>query len=429
MIKEVREVTEKEFELPTEGNDVANQPAETVTNIDEKAEMEQSAAAIADSFKTEEASYADPSAEAIAETIADINYDAAVAVNTYGAEKAPKKAKKKKDEYRVSNFDIIRNYHRYTTKEKKHYRYLFWHRIAGYVWPFFRAVIIFGLSFVILYPILYMISTSLRPQAEMHDPSVMWIPKTIRLENFVEVWNAIDYPNTLWNTLVLNIVSSVLQVGTCALTGYGFARFKFKGKNFFFALVLLQIIVPVQIILIPQYSQFRYFDIFGLFTALTGNTLNLVDTNLSMYIPALMCNGIRAGLFIYLFRQFFRGLPKELEDAAYLDGCGPFKTFISVMIPNAASSFLTVFIFSIVWYWNDYYVSSMYFTKANTISLKIDGIGNIVSMYLTGEIGMASDFIVWMEAGCLLAITPIVIMYIFLQKYFTEGIARAGLAN
>ena len=422
-------MTEKEFELPTEGNDVANQPAETVTNIDEKAEMEQSAAAIADSFKTEEASYADPSAEAIAETIADINSDAAVAVNTYGAEKAPKKAKKKKDEYRVSNFDIIRNYHRYTTKEKKHYRYLFWHRIAGYVWPFFRAVIIFGLSFVILYPILYMISTSLRPQAEMHDPSVMWIPKTIRLENFVEVWNAIDYPNTLWNTLVLNIVSSVLQVGTCALTGYGFARFKFKGKNFFFALVLLQIIVPVQIILIPQYSQFRYFDIFGLFTALTGNTLNLVDTNLSMYIPALMCNGIRAGLFIYLFRQFFRGLPKELEDAAYLDGCGPFKTFISVMIPNAASSFLTVFIFSIVWYWNDYYVSSMYFTKANTISLKIDGIGNIVSMYLTGEIGLASDFIVWMEAGCLLAITPIVIMYIFLQKYFTEGIARAGLAN
>ena len=98
-------------------------------------------------------------------------------------------------------------------------------------------------------------------------------------------------------------------------------------------------------------------------------------------------------------------------------------------VPNAASSFLTVFIFSIVWYWNDYYVSSMYFTKANTISLKIDGIANIISMYLTGEVGVASDYIVWMEAACLLAITPIVIMYIFLQKYFTEGIARAGLAN
>lgn len=400
MIKEVREVTENEFDI----NNVADQPAENVTET------------------------AEPTAEAIAETIADINSDVAVAVAPI-ASAAPKKAKKKKDEYRVSNFDIIKNFHRYTAKEKKHYRYLFWHRIASYVWPFFRAVIIFGLSFVILYPILYMISTSIRPQSEMNDPSIMWIPKTIRLENFVEVWKATNYPSTLWNTLVLNVVSSVLQVGTCALTGYGFARFKFKGKNFFFALVLLQIIVPVQIILIPQYSQFRYFDIFGLFNALMGDSLNLVGTNFAMYIPALMCNGIRAGLFIYLFRQFFRGLPKELEDAAYLDGCGPFKTFISVMIPNAASSFLTVFIFSIVWYWNDYYVSSMYFNDPNTIALKVNNITNIISMYLDNQVGIATDYVVWMEAACLLAITPIVIMYIFLQKYFTEGIARAGLAN
>lgn len=427
MIKEVREVTEKDFELPNEGNNVTDQPAENVTT----AEPETAQTAFGDSFRTEAEAPVEPTAEAIAETIADINSDAAVAVTpiSTGKPAKPRKEKKKKDEYRVSNFDIIRNYHRYTAKEKKHYSYLFWRRIASYVWPVFRAIIIFGLSFVILYPILYMISTSLRPQAEMNDPSVMWIPKSIRFENFSEVWTAIDYPGTLWNTLILNIISSVLQVGTCALTGYGFARFKFKGKNFFFALVLLQIIVPVQIILIPQFSQFRYFDIFGLFNALMGDSINLVDTNLSMYIPALMCNGIRAGLFIYLFRQFFRGLPKELEDAAYLDGCGPFKTFISVMVPNAASSFLTVFIFSVVWYWNDYYVSSMYFTKANTISLKIDGIANIMSMYLTGEVGVASDFIVWMEAACLLAITPIVIMYIFLQKYFTEGIARAGLAN
>ncbi len=393
-------MTENEFDI----NNVADQPAENVTET------------------------AEPTAEAIAETIADINSDAAVAVAPI-APTAPKKAKKKKDEYRVSNFDIIKNYHRYTAKEKKHYRYLFWHRIAGYVWPFFRAIIIFGLSFVILYPILYMISTSIRPQSEMNDPSIMWIPKTIRLENFVEVWKATNYPSTLWNTLVLNVVSSVLQVGTCALTGYGFARFKFKGKNFFFALVLLQIIVPVQIILIPQYSQFRYFDIFGLFNALMGDSLNLVGTNFAMYIPALMCNGIRAGLFIYLFRQFFRGLPKELEDAAYLDGCGPFKTFISVMIPNAASSFLTVFIFSIVWYWNDYYVSSMYFNDPNTIALKVNNITNIISVYLDNQVGIATDYVVWMEAACLLAITPIVIMYIFLQKYFTEGIARAGLAN
>ena len=387
-------MTENNFVAPNEENaNVANQPAENVTSV------------------------------------SNMNDAAAVVATPIETNKPKKKEKKKKDDYRVTNFDIIKNYRHYTAKERKHYRYIFWRRISGYVWPFFRFIIVFGLSFVILYPILYMISTSIRPQAEMNDPSVMWIPKSIRFENFVEIWNAIEYPKTLWQTLVLNIVSSILQVGTCALTGYGFARFKFKGKNLLFGIVLLQIIVPTQIILIPQYMQFRYFDVFGLVSALTGEAINLTNNNLAMYIPALFANGIRAGLFIYLFRQFFRGLPKELEDAAYLDGCGPFKTFISVMVPNAASSFLTVFIFSIVWYWNDYYVSSMYFTQGNTISLKIDSIANLISMYLYNEIRNASDFIVWMEAGCLLAIAPIVIMYIFLQKYFTEGIERAGLAN
>lgn len=330
---------------------------------------------------------------------------------------------------RVSNWQILKNYRHYTPGERKHYSYIFWRRIGGLAWPIFRFLIIFGLSFVILYPILYMISTSLRPQAQMNDPSVMWIPKNIRWDNFKEVWKTIDYPTVLWNTVQLNVVASVLQVGSCALTGYGFARFSFKGKKFLFAMVLLQIIVPPQILIMPQYSLFKNFDLFGLVSAFSGDPISLLNTNFSMYIPAIFGNGIRGGLFIYLFRQFFRGLPKELEDAAYLDGCGPFKTFISVMVPNAASSFLTVFIFSIVWYWNDYYISSMFFTNSQTISLKVSNLANIMAIEFTGKTGVPRDYMVWVEAGCLMAILPIIIMYIFLQKYFTEGIERAGLAN
>lgn len=330
---------------------------------------------------------------------------------------------------KVTNWSIIKNFRHYNAEERKHYNYIFWRRVGGCAWPIFRFVIIFGLSFVILYPIMYMFSSALRPQVDMSDPSVMWIPKTIRLQNFRDVWNAINYPQVLWNTIQLNIVASVLQVGACAITGYGFARFSFKGKKALFALVLLQIIVPPQVIILPQFNVFRNFDIFGLFNAVMGDAINLINTNFSMYIPALFGNGIRGGLFIYLFRQFFRGLPKELEDAAYLDGCGPFKTFISVMVPNAASSFLTVFIFSIVWYWNDYYISSMFFTRSQTISLHISGLADTMAVALTGKPGVATDFMVWVEAGCLMAILPIVIMYIFLQKYFTEGIERAGLAN
>lgn len=351
-----------------------------------------------------------------------------------GAVKVPVTPKNKSVEDRpmkgrVSNWEIIKNFHRYTPSERKHYNYIFWHRIGGAAWPIFRFLIVFGLSFVILYPILYMISCSLRAQQEMNDPSVMWIPKTVRFENFKEVWNAINYPKILWNTIQLNVVSSVLQVASCAITGYGFARFTFKGKKFLFALVLLQIIVPPQILIMPQYSLFKNFDIFGLITAFTGAPISLLDTNFAMYIPALFGNGIRGGLFIYLFRQFFRGLPKELEDAAYLDGCGPFKTFISVMVPNAASSFLTVFIFSIVWYWNDYYISSMFFSNSQTISLNISNLADKMAMWFTGKTGVARDYMVWVESGCLMAILPIIIMYIFLQKYFTEGIERAGLAN
>lgn len=338
-------------------------------------------------------------------------------------------SEKDKKHYHVSNWSIIKNYRHYNSAERKHYTYIFWRRIGSCAWPIFRFLILFGLAFVILYPIMYMISSSLRPQSDMSDPSVMWIPKTVRLQNFKDVWNLIDYPTILWNTIQLNIVASVLQVGACALTGYGFARFSFKGKKALFALVLLQIIVPPQVIILPQFNLIRNFDIFGLFTALSGDAINLVNTNFSMYIPAIFGNGIRGGLFIYLFRQFFRGLPKELEDAAYLDGCGPFKTFISVMVPNAASSFLTVFIFSIVWYWNDYYISSMFFTNSQTMSLQISGIAGKMAVQLTGRPGMAKDYMVWVEAGCLMAIAPIVIMYVFLQKYFTEGIERAGLAN
>lgn len=350
---------------------------------------------------------------------------------TLSKKEMKKKAKELKSMYHVSNFDIIKNCRSYNASEKTHYRYIFMKRISAMVWPIFRMIILIGLAFVILYPIIYMLSTAFRPQDEMSDPSVMWIPKTFIFSNIQETWDAMKYPEVLKNTLVINVVCSLLQVVTCSITGYGFARFKFKGRGLMFGIVILQIIVPVQIILIPLFMQFRYFDIFGIITAMTGAPLNLIDTPIALYAQAFFCNGIRAGLFIFLFRQFFRGLPKELEDAAYLDGCGPLSTFIRIMVPNARSSYLTVFIFSLVWYWNDYYVSSMFFTESKTISLEIANIYYTVGYYLTGgdTMGPATDYMVWMEAACLLAILPILILYIFLQRYFIEGIERSGIVG
>lgn len=193
-----------------------------------------------------------------------------------------------------------------------------------------------------------------------------------------------------------------------------------------FGIVIMMILVPAQIISLPLYTQFRYFGIKGIFS------INLIDSMACMYLPAATGNGIRSGLMILIFRQFFRGMPKELEDAAYLDGCSPFGTFLRVMMPNALSSLLTVFLFSVVFYWNDYYVSSTFFTNNKTVSLMLKNLSSQLSLMLFNDATVqisAREQIVWMEAGCLISIMPILIMYIFLQKYFTEGIERSGIVG
>ncbi|MBP3855682.1 MAG: carbohydrate ABC transporter permease [Ruminiclostridium sp.] len=366
------------------------------------------------------------------ENIQTVQEAASVQKKAKSKRQLKKEEKERLSKFHVSSWEIITHYFKYTDAEKKHYKYILGRRVGEKVWPVFRFLILFGLAFVVVYPILYMISCAVRPQTEMSDPSIMWIPKTFTWSNLEETWVAIDYPKLVWDTVTVNVVCSIIQVLTCSIVGYGFARFKFKGKGFMFAIVIMQIIVPTQVILIPQYMQFRYFDPLGICSLITGAPINLADSPMALYMMAFFCNGIRAGLFIFLFRQFFRGLPKELEDAAYLDGCGPFETFVRIMVPNASNSFLTVFIFSVVWYWNDSYVSGMFFTKSNTVALMVSNLYQTISAYYspTGTpTGIASDWLVWIESGCLLSILPILVMYIFLQKNFVEGIERSGIVG
>ncbi len=294
------------------------------------------------------------------------------------------------------------------------------------VWSLLRFLILFGFGFIIMYPLIYMISCTFRERGDMNDPTVVWLPRHLTLSVLKETVRAMDFGRTLRNTVVLNLVCSVLQVFSCALTGYGFARFDFKGKKILFCIVIMMILVPAQIISLPLFFRFRFFGIRGV------ATVNLIDNMLSMYLPALTANGIRSGLMILIFRQFFRALPRELEDAACIDGCGPFMTFVRVMLPNAASSVLTVFLFSIVWYWNDYYISTMFFHNTKTIATMLYNLDNELKMRLFGDASIQvgeRERIVWNQAGCLVSIAPILLIYIFLQKRFTEGIERSGLVG
>lgn len=346
------------------------------------------------------------------------------------------------------------------------------------VWPVARFIILFCLCFVILYPIIYMLSTAFSPQAEMDDPTRIWIPKQVTFSNIVDAFNAMKYPQTLGFTVLVNIVSAFLSVISCAIAGYGFARFKFKLKGVFFGIVVLMVLVPPQILFLQQSDQFKHFPLAAIiFLAImfvvvlltfkfVGQTnisnkglfaicaveivlaiavaaimvnlkigqISLTNTPFVMYLPAITASGLRAGLFIFIFRQFFKGLPKELEDAAYLDGCSPLKTFLVVMVPNAVSSFITVFLFAIVWYYNDTYTLPMFYSAdatTKTISMKISDVGTTMITYLYGKSDSAllGDVFVWIEAASLLAMFPIILLYIFLQKYFTEGIERSGLVG
>lgn len=361
----------------------------------------------------------------MADTVAKKNGFSGI-LNKVKPEKAPKEPKMSRKEKR----ERFKKRLECLTPEEQ--RYLKRKRFMDAVWPVFRALIVFGLCFIIIYPLLFMVSAAFRPRAEMNDPTIMWIPRTLTLSNIKDTMRAMDYWNTLGNTLVLNIGCSLVQVITCAITGYGFARYNFKGKKILFFIVIMMILVPPQIILIPQYMFFRYFNPFWVYHAITGNYINLINSAITMYLPALTANGLRAGLFIFLFRQSFRGLPKELEDAAALDGCTPLTTFIKVMIPNAGSTFLTVFLLSIVWYWNDYYVSTSFFTENKTIALMLKNLdANLrIIVFNNGTVQVAvRELIVWMESGCLISIIPILVLYICLQKNFTEGIARSGLTG
>jgi multiple sugar transport system permease protein len=317
-----------------------------------------------------------------------------------------KEARKK---YHVSNWQILKNYRKFNEEEQTHYRYIFGRRVAETVWPIFNYIILIGLAFVIMYPIMFMVSNAIRPQAETIDPSIMWIPRTLRFENFAEAFDAVvTNPNNegiIFNSFFITIVSSIIQVIVCALTGYGFARFKFKGRNLLFGIVILQMIVPVQVVIIPLYMQFRYFDIFGIIRMISGDSLNLIGNPVTLFLMAFFVNGVRAGLFVLLFRQFFRGLPKELEDAAYLDGCGPLGTFVRIMVPNSFVGFLTVFIFSVVWYWNETYITGLLLLGTPTIALSIENLWETMASYrLINPSGRPeglgpADFIVWVQAG------------------------------
>lgn len=310
------------------------------------------------------------------------------------------------------------------------------HKVMQKLWAVGRQLFMLGISYVVLYPLLYMVSNAFKPVEQYYDPSVVWIPKSLTLENFKIVALVMDIGSVMKNTVIIELLPAVISAMVCMMIGYGLARFNFRGKRFVVACVILTIIVPQQTIASSLYSSFRYFDFLGILKFLhrfipAVDTINLIGTPWVTILPSLLGVGLKSGIFIFIYMQFFTGLPKELQEAAAIDGCGEFRTFLKIIVPTAKNINIAVLLLAVVWNWNDYYTPSMFIRTKDTIATAMASFqANLENLHNMG-IGTANiqTAQTQIQAACLITILPLVVLYIFLQKRFSEGIENSGLTG
>jgi len=301
-------------------------------------------------------------------------------------------------------------------------------KIQSFAMTFVRSTLLIGLCFVILFPTLQQILMALRAPEDVNNPAVIWIPETWSIMNLKIAALVLDYKDALINTFKLSFISMILQIASTALAGYAFSRLKFRGSNILFIIVILTIIIPPQALSLAQYLYFR--------------DLRLIGKESSIYLMSALGMGIRSGIFIYIFRSFFKGLPKELEESAIIDGASVFRTFWSVMLPNARGALVTVGLFAFVWQWNDtYFVKIFEVSTAEfpllTIRLLNAAEGMYAQLVYNGALNLIGQD-VWenpiylaliSNVAALLMMLPLLIMYLFVQKQFVESIERTGIVG
>lgn len=298
----------------------------------------------------------------------------------------------------------------------------------------FRYALLISVSYVVLYPLFYMISNSVKGFVDWSDPNVFWIPK-----HFTGLWyqwavEALDFFNALKNTVLFELVAAFLEILSCSIVAYGLARFKFRGKKILMFMLILTILVPDQMIIIPKMMNFSNLDLFGIFSLVKDITgwsfrINILNTGFVFYLPSIFAVGLRSGIIIYIYMQFYKGLPKELEEAAWIDGAGLFKTYTKIALPSSGVVITTVSIFSIIWHWNDYYLAIMYMNAAESMPLAVR-LANVETIMATlHNVWNGYKLTATQCACCILFIAPMLIMYIVLQRKFVKSIDRVGITG
>ena len=325
------------------------------------------------------------------------------------------------------------------------------------VWIAFRLILLVGIAFQILKPYLQMLPESIMSPDDFIDVTVQMVPKNISFDMYKAIWHELHYFEAFFNTLILSVVVALLQTFVCCFIAYGLAKFKFKGNKLVFIAVILSLVIPHKTLQYSMQMNFSNFDILGIFQFLNGGGINLfgfsytndflasidiipdswtmfaegsgaflLGTNWPLIILSIFGLAFKNGLYIFMLRQFFSGVPNELEESAYIDGSGIMKTFFTIILPLSVPMLITVFLFSFSWQWTDMFYTQLFAGGSNdSVTLLKDLIDKPVTVLSnTGALGYTSAI----KHTCgLMVLAPLVVVYLFFQKYLVQGIERSGL--
>ncbi len=266
-----------------------------------------------------------------------------------------------------------------------------------------KHVLLLGLLLLMLYPLLWMVASSLKPgDTVLTDTSL--IPSEVTFENYKAGWNALNEPFTLFffNSFVVSVGSIVGNLVSCTLAAFALARLNFRGKRLYFAITLVSVMLPLHVLVVPQYIFF--------------SGLGMVNTFFPLLLPKFLATD---AFFVFLMVQFIRTIPRELDQAAWIDGAGPFRTFWSIILPLMTPALVTTTIFTFIWTWNDFFVPLIYLTSPKVYTLPV-ALSTLVDSETLDGIGT-------LFAMSVLSLIPVVLFFAFAQKHLVRGIATTGL--
>ncbi len=319
--------------------------------------------------------------------------------------------------------------------QKCKYKLLSLHFLKKVLWSVFRFVLLFGIAYVVIFPYISKISGSFMSREDFVDVSVKLIPKYPTLDTYKAIINDNKYVEALLNTTTISVLCGVIQMMICAIVGYGFAKFNFKGKGILFLAVIFTMVIPHETIRLSLFMQFRYFDIFGiieglktLFGAADTSAPSLLNSNWPMIIMSATGLAFKNSLFIFLMRQYYKGVPDELEEAAYVDGAGVLKTFVNIILPMSVPMLVTIFMFAFSWQWSDTFYTGLFFPNAAQRIMLPDIVA--IPSSLDTAYAAQSTYEVAIRNTCgLLILLPLVVVYLFAQRTLIEGVERSGITG